>query len=101
MFSTDHKPIGALYLTVAVKAAGQVAPVPRLSRGIRRLEFVSSVGAYIGEVTLLVFLYVCFRTFTCKADLADNYWGKGATTQEWTQPSPPPHHTFMELPMVR
>ena len=31
--------------------------------------------------------------------LADNYWGEGATTLEWTVSSPPPHHTFAELYM--
>ncbi len=64
-------------------------------------NYVSSAGAFIGGLALLVFLYVCFRTFTSRAHLADNYWGKGATTLEWTQPSPPPHRTFMELPLVR
>ena len=48
-------------------------------------NFVSSIGAYIGGVALLVFLYVLFRTFTSKEHLADNYWGEGATTLEWTR----------------
>ena len=48
-------------------------------------NFVSSIGAYIGGVAFLVFLYVCFRTFTSKEHLADNYWGEGATTLEWTR----------------
>ena len=29
-----------------------------------------------------------------------NYWGEGATTLEWTVPSPPPFHTFEELPHI-
>ncbi len=33
--------------------------------------------------------------------VADNYWGEGATTLEWTVTSPPPHHTFQELPRIR
>src|SRR5271169_4980411 len=64
-------------------------------------NFVSSIGAYIGGVALLVFLYVLFRTFTSKEHLADNYWGEGATTLEWSVSSPPPFHTFAELPRIR
>ncbi len=30
-----------------------------------------------------------------------NYWGEGATTLEWTVSSPPPFHTFDELPRVK
>jgi len=28
----------------------------------------------------------------------DNYWGEYADTLEWTLPSPPPEHTFEQLP---
>ena len=50
---------------------------------------------------MLVFFYVVYRTFTAKDKLADNYWGEGATTLEWQVSSPPPFHTFEELPRVR
>ena len=32
---------------------------------------------------------------------ADNPWGAGATTLEWTLPSPPPFHQYNELPLIR
>ena len=32
---------------------------------------------------------------------AANPWGEGATTLEWTLPSPPPFHQFKTLPDVR
>ncbi len=54
----------------------------------------------IGGIAFLVFLYVLFRTFTSKVQVADNYWGEGATTLEWTVSSPPPFHTFEELPLI-
>jgi cytochrome c oxidase subunit I len=64
-------------------------------------NFVSSIGSYISGLGALVFLFVVYRTFTSKEHVADNYWGAGATTLEWTVSSPPPFHTFEELPRVR
>ncbi|MCK8783215.1 cytochrome c oxidase subunit I [Roseomonas sp. NAR14] len=64
-------------------------------------NMVASIGAFISGLSFLVFLYVCFRTFTSKEHLADNYWGEGATTLEWQVSSPPPFHTFEDLPRVR
>ncbi|MBV8456300.1 MAG: cytochrome c oxidase subunit I [Acetobacteraceae bacterium] len=62
---------------------------------------VSSIGAYIGGISTLVFLYVIFLTFRSKEPVPANYWGPGATTLEWTLSSPPPFHTFEELPRIR
>jgi cytochrome c oxidase subunit 1 len=62
---------------------------------------VSSIGSYISGIAILVFLYVCYRTFTSKEQVADNYWGEGATTLEWTQTSPPAFHSFTELPRIK
>ena len=64
-------------------------------------NYVSSIGAYISGFSVLIFLYVVYRTFTSKEHLADNYWGAGATTLEWQVSSPPPFHTFEELPRIR
>ncbi len=64
-------------------------------------NMVASIGAYISFAGFLVFLYVVFRTFTSKQAIAGNYWGEGATTLEWTVSSPPPFHTFEELPRIR
>jgi cytochrome c oxidase subunit I len=64
-------------------------------------NFVSSIGSFISGFGLLIFLYVVYRTFASKAPIADNYWGEGATTLEWSVTSPPPLHTFQVLPRVR
>ena len=64
-------------------------------------NYVSSIGAYISGIAFLVFLYVCFRTLTSREHVADNYWGEGATTLEWTQTSPPAFHSFTEMPRIR
>jgi cytochrome c oxidase subunit 1 len=64
-------------------------------------NLVSSIGAYISAASMVVFLYLCYRTFASKEKLADNYWGEGATTLEWTQSSPPAFHSFEVLPRIR
>jgi cytochrome c oxidase subunit 1 len=64
-------------------------------------NYVSSIGAYISGFSTLIFFYILFRIFTSKERLADNYWGQGATTLEWTVPSPAPFHTFEEVPIIR
>ena len=41
------------------------------------------------------------EAFTRKRRAADNPWGAGATTLEWTLSSPPPFHQYSELPLIR
>ena len=48
-----------------------------------------------------LFLYGVFRAFTSKERAADNPWGEGATTLEWTLSSPPPFHQFNTLPVIK
>ncbi len=63
-------------------------------------NFVASMGSYIFAVGVLVFLYGVFIAFRDKVVAADNPWGEGATTLEWTLSSPPPFHQFNELPKI-
>src|SRR5215469_2257169 len=65
-------------------------------------NLVSSIGSYISGIGLLIFLYGLFDAFVLrKQRAADNPWGAGATTLEWTLPSPPPFHQFETLPRVQ
>ncbi len=63
-------------------------------------NFVSSIGAYIAGVATLVFLYTVYDAFARKRVAGDNPWGVGATTLEWTLPSPPPFHQYETLPRI-
>jgi len=63
-------------------------------------NFVSSIGAFSAGLGVLVFLIVLVEAFAKKRKAGDNPWGVGATTLEWTLPSPPPFHTFNELPKI-
>jgi cytochrome c oxidase subunit 1 len=42
-----------------------------------------------------------FYTFAAGRKCADNPWGSGADTLEWTLPSQPPFHQFEELPKIK
>jgi cytochrome c oxidase subunit 1 len=64
-------------------------------------NMVSSVGALLSTIGLVVFLIAIIHAFAAKRKAADNPWGAGATTLEWTLPSPPPFHTFETLPRIK
>jgi cytochrome c oxidase subunit 1 len=64
-------------------------------------NYVSSIGAYISLAGLVVFFITIVHAFARKQKAADNPWGVGATTLEWTVSSPPPFHTFDVLPRVK
>jgi cytochrome c oxidase subunit 1 len=80
--------------------AGMPRRYPDYPAAFAGWNLVSSIGAFISGFSVLIFLYVVFRIFTTKERLANNYWGEGATTLEWTVSSPPPFHTFEELPRI-
>jgi cytochrome c oxidase subunit 1 len=64
-------------------------------------NMVSSIGSYIAFAGVIVFLFVIFEAFARKRLAADNPWGEGATTLEWTLSSPPPFHSFETLPRIK
>src|SRR6478672_11239752 len=63
-------------------------------------NYVSSIGSYISAAGILVFLLCMAEAFMRKRVAGNNPWGVGATTLEWTLPSPPPFHTFNDLPRI-
>jgi heme/copper-type cytochrome/quinol oxidase subunit 1 len=64
-------------------------------------NLVSSIGSYISGIGVLIFLYGVVVAFVRKERAAANPWGPGATTLEWTLPSPPPFHQYETLPLIR
>ncbi|WP_420344689.1 cytochrome c oxidase subunit I [Paenirhodobacter sp.] len=60
---------------------------------------ISSIGAFISFASFLFFIGVMFYTlFAGRRVTQANYWNEYADTLEWTLPSPPPEHTFEQLP---
>jgi cytochrome c oxidase subunit 1 len=63
-------------------------------------NMVASIGSYISAIGVLIFLILVAEAFISRRRAAMNPWGEGATTLEWKVASPPPYHTFDELPKV-
>jgi cytochrome c oxidase subunit 1 len=61
---------------------------------------ISSWGSYLSGISVILFLYIIWDTFAKKVAAGDNPWGVGATTLEWTLPSPPPFHQYETLPRI-
>jgi cytochrome c oxidase subunit 1 len=64
-------------------------------------NMISSYGSYISGFGVLIFIYGVVDAFAKKRVAANNPWGAGATTLEWTLTSPPPFHQFEVLPRVQ
>ncbi|MGC6537592.1 MAG: cytochrome c oxidase subunit I [Candidatus Puniceispirillaceae bacterium] len=64
-------------------------------------NMVASYGSYISAAGAILFLIVIAEAFISRRKAADNPWGEGATTLEWQVSSPPPYHTFDDLPKVK
>jgi cytochrome c oxidase subunit 1 len=80
--------------------AGMPRRIPDYPDALAGWNHIASYGAYIGALSVLIFLVLVFYTFARGARIAENPWGEGATTLEWKVSSPPPFHTFEELPKI-
>ena len=80
--------------------AGMPRRVPDYPDAFAGWNMVSSLGSYISGVGLIVFLYLLFDMAFRGKPAEANPWGAGATTLEWTHSSPPPFHTYDQLPKV-
>ena len=64
-------------------------------------NLVASAGAYISAISVIWFLIIVFKTLYSGQKCPNNPWGEGADTLEWTTTSPPPFHTFEDLPKIK
>jgi len=63
-------------------------------------NYVSSIGAYIAGAGSIFFIVMAIHSIFFGKKSVANPWGEGATTLEWTVPSPAPFHTFEEPPVL-
>jgi cytochrome c oxidase subunit 1 len=81
--------------------AGMPRRIPDYPDAYAGWNMVSSVGSYVSAVGVLIFLVLVWRTLTAGEKVGDNPWGEGATTLEWSLPSPPAFHSYDELPKIK
>jgi cytochrome c oxidase subunit I len=64
-------------------------------------NFIASLGSYVAFAGLIVFLFGIAQAFARRVHAPANPWGVGATTLEWTLPSPPNFHSYETLPRIK
>ena len=69
--------------------------------GLAGWNYVSSMGAFLSFSSTLFFVGVVIYSLKAGRKVEANYWGEGATTLEWTVSSPPPFHSYEELPRIK
>jgi cytochrome c oxidase subunit 1 len=80
--------------------AGMPRRIPDYPDAFHGWNYISSIGSYISFAGVFVFLFVVIRALASDTKAANNPWGEGATTLEWTLPSPPAFHSYEELPRI-
>jgi cytochrome c oxidase subunit I len=69
------------------------------NEGFAYWNWFSSIGAFISFASFVFFIGIVFYTLLAGRRVTqNNYWNEYADTLEWTLPSPPPEHTFEQLP---
>src|SRR3954470_13057276 len=63
-------------------------------------QWVATQGGHIFALGMVVFVIGVVLAFQRREQAAANPWGEGATTLEWTLPSPPPFHQYETLPRI-
>ena len=62
-------------------------------------NYISSIGAFIAFASFVFFIVMLFKLLLSPRNATENNpWNEWADTLEWTLPSPPPEHTFEQLP---
>ena len=86
--------------------AGMPRRIPDYPDAFAQWNVVCSFGSYLSILASVFFFYVVFKTLTSNDMVDENPWQfeEGETSVmslEWTVTSPPPFHTFEEIPAVK
>ncbi len=81
--------------------AGMPRRIPDYPDAYAGWNLVSSYGSYLSAIGAVLFIFIVWRTFAAGEKVAENPWGEGATTLEWSLPSPPAFHSYDEIPRIK
>ena len=81
--------------------AGMPRRIPDYPDVFQGWNMVSTIGSTIAFLSSLFFVYIVFHTLKWGKKCPNNPWGEGANTLEWTLSSPPPFHSYEELPVIK
>jgi cytochrome c oxidase subunit 1 len=81
--------------------AGMPRRVPDYALQFADFNAIATVGAFGFGLSQLIFLWVIVKAARGEGQPAAARAWENADGLEWTVPSPAPHHTFEEAPVVR
>jgi cytochrome c oxidase subunit 1 len=73
---------------------------PDYPDAFQHFNHIASIGYAIMLAGMAVFFVNIIYSLFAGKKAVGNPWGEGATTLEWTLPSPPPYHQFETLPRI-
>lgn len=81
--------------------SGMPRRIPDYPDAFGNWNYISTIGSYISFAGAIFFVFTMIYTLTRGKKCPSNPWGPSADTLEWTVSSPPPFHSFDELPKVK
>ncbi|MEO0423639.1 MAG: cytochrome c oxidase subunit I [Pseudomonadota bacterium] len=80
--------------------AGMPRRIPDYPTEFTDWNVISSIGAFGFGLSQLLFAYIVISCIRGGEKATSQVW-EGATSLEWTLPSPPPYHSFEEAPDIK
>jgi len=74
--------------------------VPDYTDQLAYWNHIAGIGYMIMAFGMVIFFVNVIWSMKAGKKAEGNPWGDGATTLEWTLPSPPPFHQFETLPRI-
>ena len=81
--------------------AGMPRRIPDYPDVFHGWNLVSSIGSTIALLSSFFLVFIIFYTLKWGKKCANNPWGEGANTLEWTLTSPPPFHCYETIPVIK